>query len=279
MTLKIGNVTLPTTATVNYNGQNVSVIKYGNTVVWQKDNSLSTELELAKTPILMHFDNSSYTPLNSGNIPQADLATYNFSNSTGAYPDPKFSSYYTCTWQQGNAGYSIIGGMTITSNDKLSVECWVRPSANGYYGNNCQDHYAGIVFATSNGDTSGAATVNAIWRMNMKLVDYTHGTFEIRDDNSVGYVSTAGAITSADGWYHMAATHKGNNSWDFFCNGVKMCTLTYSAASSGFNFLLLGHGPTSRSDIAEFDEFVVHSYDRYKSRFAVPTQPYTVTAN
>lgn len=280
MTLKFGTTEIPNTATVNYvdgNGSHpVSAIVYNGTTVWQAGPGLSTELELSKTPFLFHFDNNYWKWQNSGNIQPEDMLKANFDNiSLSSYPVPKFNSYANGTWYRTSPFSLFFGGMTISPLDNFTIEGWVYPSVNGYYGNNCANYYAGLVFADSQGTPTGAATT-AIWRMYVKCTtDLYHAVLVVTDDNSVNYTSSE--FVSADGWYHLAAVHKGSGAFDFFVNGQKLTTQTISFTSStGFNFLCQAHGPVDGGDMASFDEVVVHSYARYTGNFTPPTAAYTV---
>lgn len=267
MTLKIGATTVPNTATVTYNGYNVKKIVYGGTVVWEKGGGeLSTALELAKTPILMHCDSTQW--LNEGN---ATEAKYNFGTSVMTYQVRSgFGGYNMRSFASGSANFMDLGGLTLSASDKYSVEAICMIGMNGYSGD-----YAELVFGTSSGDTSSSATVTAIWRMRLTYASATTATLTIGNDSTTVYTGTTGGVSSTDKWYHLAATYNGNNQWTFFCQGIGIGTFAYSGVSSGFNFVFINGGTSY--DMGGWDEIVVHNYDRYTSTFTVPTVPYTIS--
>lgn len=263
MAFKIGNITLPTSATVNYNGQPVKTIKYGDTVVWQKESGLSAVLDAAKTLALFHCDDNMGTNLGS-----ATINKNNWPSWPSAYKAREgFNSYaYLSAMATANNGVAWfnLGGLTLTAADKYSIECLVLPAINSNGGR------AELVFGT------GSAP-DAIWRLVITRVSETTATARVSNGASdvVNYESAAGAITSPDGWYHLAATYHGNGTWSFFVNGVKVGTFAYTGASTGWNFTFL-HGVSAGSDMAGFDEIVLHGYERYKQNFELQTQPYSI---
>lgn len=263
MAFKIGNITLPTSADVKYNGQTVKTIKYGSTVVWQKAGGLSAVLEAAKTWALFHCDDNTGSNLGSKAINKNNWPSWpsTYKARTG------FNSYaYLSAMATANNGVAWfnLGGLTLAATDKYSIECLVLPAINSNGGR------AELVFGT------GSAP-DAIWRLVITRVSETTATARVSNGASdvVNYESTAGAITSADGWYHLAATYHGNGTWSFFVNGTKVGTFAYTGASTGWNFTFL-HGVASGSDMAGFDEIVLHGYERYTNNFEVQTQPYSI---
>lgn len=263
MALKIGSITLPTSADVKYNGQTVKTIKYGSTVVWQKAGGLSAVLESAKTWALFHCDDNTGSNLGSKTINKNNWpsypTTYKVRDGFNAYNYLSASS----TANNGVAWFNL-GGLTLAATDKYSIECLVLPAINSNGGR------AELVFGT------GSAP-DAIWRLVITRVSETTATARVSNGASdvVNYESAAGAITSADGWYHLAATYHGNGTWSFFVNGTKVGTFAYTGASTGWNFTFL-HGVASGSDMAGFDEIALHGYERYTNNFEVQTQPYSI---
>lgn len=263
MTLKIGTITLPTSADVLFNGQPVKKIKYGQTVVWQKESGLSPVLDSAKTWALFHCDDNTGSNLGSAAINKNNWppypTTYKVRDGFNAY------NYLSAmaTANNGVAWFNL-GGLTLTDTDKYSVECLVLPAINSNGGR------AELVFGT------GSAP-DAIWRMVITRVSETTATARVANgvNDTINYESAAGQITSPDGWYHLAATYHGNGTWSFFFNGQKVGTFAYTGASTGWNFTFL-HGVPSGSDMAGFDEIVLHGYERYTQNFEVQTQPYSI---
>lgn len=264
MKLKIGNDTVPTSGTITYNGNNVSKVVYNSTVVWEKATGPSTVLEAAQTAILLHCDtsyesNGGYATITKSNYPSWP-STYNARSG--------FSGYLYVPAQAGTnngSNWFNIGGLTTLATDKFTVECLTWPSMNNVAGN-----YTELVFGT------GSAP-DAIWRMQIKTVTGTTATAKISSaDGTVKYESSAGGITSADGWYHLASTYHGNGTWSFFYNGTKVGTYAFTGASTGYNFTFI-HTVGSGSDMGCFDEIAVHSYERYTANFTVPNEPYTIS--
>ena len=264
MTLKIGNIEVPTTATATFNGQSVNAIVFNGVTVWQKGSGLSRELELAKTPILMHCDSAQW--LNEGS---ATTTTYNFGTSAMTYQARAgFGAYVTRSFSNGS-NYMDLGGLTLGSSDKYSVEAICMLGMNGYAGD-----YAELVFSNSGGDLTPSATVTATWRMRLTYNSATSATLTIGNDSTTVYTGTTGAITTTDKWYHLAATYNGNGTWTFFANGTLIGTYSFSGVSTGFNFVFINGGTSY--DMGGWDEIVVHNYARYTSSFTPQTQPYTI---
>lgn len=264
MTLKFGNTTVHTTGTITYNGYNVKKVVYNGVTVWEKASGLSNVLEAAQTAILLHGNqyesNSGYAEITKSNYPTLP-STYRARAGFGSY-------LYLSAQQGTNNGtnWFNIGGLTTTATDKFTVECIVMPSMNNYDGS-----YTELVFGTG-------SNPDAIWRLQVKCKSSTTGTAKVYNGAGtvINYQGTEGGVSTSDGWYHLAATYHGNNTWSFFVNGTKLGTFSYTGVSTGYNFTFI-HGVASGSDMGGFDEIVVHSYDRYTANFTVQTEPYTIS--
>lgn len=224
---------------------------------------LSAILYKNKTPILLHCD--TYYEQNEG---CAEITKSRFPTSTSQYKVRYgFGGFVSLTASDRAANgvnWFNVGGLTLTDTDKYSVECLVKPAWTENK-NRCE-----LVFGTG-------STPDAIWRFVVERASETSATVKIfNGDNSIThYESEAGAFTSSDSWYHLAATYHGNGTWSSFVNGTKVGTFAAVGASTGYNFTFL-HGVARGSDMGCFDEIAVHSYERYTKDFVVPTQPYIV---
>lgn len=229
----------------------------------QVNNELSAILKKKDTLVLLHCD--TYYEQNEG---CATIQKSHFPNSTSDYKARYgFGSFVSMSASErayNGVNWFNVGGLTLTETDKYSVECLCKPAWDE------NKNRGELVFGT------GSAP-DAIWRIVLERVSETSATVKIYNgDNSVlHYESEAGAFTTSDCWYHLAATYHGNGKWSFFINGKKVGTFEATGASTGWNFTFL-HGVVRGSDMGSFDEIAVHAYERYTEDFSVPTQPYIV---
>lgn len=224
---------------------------------------LSAILKKNETLVLLHCDTSYEQNEGCAEITKSRFPTSNMQYKV-RYGFGGFVTVSANDRVSGGVNWFNVGGLTLADTDKYSVECLCKPAWNENK-NRCE-----LVFGT------GSAP-DAIWRLAVERVSETSATVRVYNgDNSIlHYESEAGAFTTSDGWYHLAATYHGNGKWSFFVNGKKLGTFEAAGASTGWNFTFL-HGVARGSDMGCFDEIAVHAYERYTEDFSVPTQPYIV---